>query len=79
MDILVLVYIRFFVYILRFSQVFYFVDQGLENVFFNVEKYMILKNIKMYRSRFLNFVYIVVFDDETVLENAKFVNWKFPA
>ena len=79
MDILVLVYIRFFVYILRFSQVFYFVDQGLENVFFNVEKYMILKNIKMYRSRFLNFVYIVVFDDETVLENAKFVNWKFTA
>ena len=78
MDILVLVYIRFFVYILRFSQVFSFADQGLEKDFFNVEKYMVLKNIQMYRSHLLNFVYIVVFDHETALENAKFVIWKFP-
>ena len=78
MDILVLVYIRFFVYILRFSQVFSFADQGLEKDFFNVEKYMVLKNIQMYRSHLLNFVYIVVFDYETALENAKFVIWKFP-
>ena len=78
MDILVLVYIRFFVYILRLSQVFSFADQGLEKDFFNVEKYMVLKNIQMYRSHLLNFVHIVVFDHETALENAKFVIWKFP-
>ena len=45
MDMPVLVYIRFFVNILKFSQVFSFADQGLEKVVFNVEKYVLLKNI----------------------------------
>ena len=40
---------------------------------------MLLKNIQIHCSNLLNFVYIVVFDDETALENAKFLIWKFPA
>ena len=39
---------------------------------------MLLKNIQMHCSNLLKFVYIAVFDDETALENAKFLIWKFP-
>ena len=65
-------------YILKLSQVFSIADQGLEKVVSNVAKYMLLKNIQICCSNLLNFVYIVVSDDETALENAKFVIWKFP-
>ena len=56
MEMHVLVLIRFFVYIFKFTKVFSFADQGLEKVVFNVEKYVILNNIQIYYSHSLNFV-----------------------